>query len=231
MKNSVEYYLKAEDPSPCAMCGGLTEEKEACSETCENLARWQVSTGALPRPLMARAVRQVGANGHRLCSLDGGVLAYEDGVIFCVKCLQVYARVRFIDEDRPTARSRYLVGYLLDLRWSVAQIAGIMGLCEKHVAKLAREKGYNLQKMIGRAEKIAIVEYMLETDSKQAGEKFGLHPETINKYARDLGLGTFDRYRALKKEAKVLYEQGETVSFVAKVLGVNRRTAGKWRYG
>jgi AraC-like DNA-binding protein len=198
------------------------ESKEVCAEDCKALFGWQVAAGALPDFHEVKQVEQVEHNGRKVCSQDQGPLIYEDGVIYCGKCQSIYMRLK----DRDSVDE---VGYLLKRDWSLRQIADMLSLCEDHTVRLARQSGVSFGRHVKRSEKLRIAEYMLMHGAGRAAVKFELHQETVNRYARELGLGTQQRYNRLKVKALVLFATGEAIAKVAKKLGVHWRTAKNWK--
>ena len=218
----VEYYLKSEFPSPCLMCPGFAVDKKGCADGCIPLTKWQIECGAVPPAMRHKDVRRMGKDGERLCSGCGGRLKYEDGVIYCVECWEVHMRLKGREtKDR--------VEYLLKKGWAIEQVAKVFGMDQGYIMVVGRRLGYSFPKVIKEGDKIAVVDYALMEGAKRAGEKFGLHCETVNRYCRELGFGVKERYKRLKVEAARLYEDGVSVRQVADKLGVNWRTAKRWK--
>ena len=218
----IDYYLKAEMPSPCLGCLRLTEEKEICSVDCVELNDWQVKAGALPPVLQDRDVKQMGGAGERLCRQCEGRLRYEDRVIYCIDCLAVHMRLR---KKETSAQFSYLLGE----GWTPDQIAQVFKKDRAYVMAVGHELGFSFDQRITTGEKLAIVDYTLLHGSMKASQEFGYHPETINRYCRELGLGAKKRFHELKQEARRLFDKGVSSVEAAKTLGVNRRTAKAWK--
>ena len=216
------FYLKSTQPSPCIRCSRLLGSKLVCSEDCGELLRWQIKAGALNEAIKVQEVRRILRNGNQVCGVDGAALRYEDGVIYCVECRKIYMRIK----DTNSLKE---VKYLLRCNWNVEQIGGVLGLCEEHVVRLARQCGVSFRRKVELSEKMRIVEYMLVHGADKAAIKFDLHQETVNRYARDLGLGTKLRYGRLREKAAQLFGEGRSVTKVAERLGVHWRTAKKWQ--
>lgn len=218
----VHYYFKSEQPSPCALCRRLAQDKEVCSERCRVLFKWQVTTGALPKPSKMSVIKLLMSDGKKLCRECMGPLTYSDGVIYCTACLAVH--MRFTEKDSVKE-----VGYLLTKGWTVNQIADVMDVCRGHVVQLAKANGVEFQHWADDEEKAVIVDYMLAKGVKAAAVRFELNVGTINKYARQIGLGTKIRYERLKVVAEVMFEEGAKVIDVAKELGIGYKTARVWK--
>ena len=218
----VEYYLKSEYPSPCIQCHGLPVDKEICAIHCPHLMKWQVMCGALPPKKERGDIKKMGSNGQRLCQECGGKLLYEDGVIYCAECWAIHMRLR----DKETSEQ---VKYLLNKDWELSQIERMLDMDRGYLMTLAHKMGFSFSQKITQGEKIAVVDYALLRGSKAASEKFGYHPETINRYSRELGFGIKERFKVLKQEAKRMYGEGVSVLEVSHKLGVNRRTARIWK--
>jgi len=198
------------------------ESKEICAEDCQALLNWQVEAGALPEFHIIKTIRQNECNGRKVCSRDQGPLIYEDGVIYCGTCQSIYMRLK----DRDSVDE---VRYLLKRDWSLRQIADMLSLCEEHTVRLARQSGVSFGRHVKRSEKLRIAEYMLMHGAGKAAIKFDLHQETVNRYARELGLGTQQRYNRLKEKAAGLFAAGEAVAKVARRFGVDWHTVNNWK--
>ncbi len=94
--------------------------------------------------------------------------------------------------------------------------------------ELAKKNGVEFQQWASETEKARIVDYMLEHGSAEAAQKYGLHPGTINKYAREFQVGTKKRYEKLQVRAEALFKEGCTTQDVSAKLGVDRKTSRVW---
>jgi transposase-like protein len=218
----MEYYLKAEMPSPCLSCDRLEEEKEICSIECVRLTNWQVKAGALSPVLPGQDVKHMGEAGERLCRHCEGRLRYEDRVIYCVECLTVHMRLR---KKETSAQFKYLLGE----GWTPDQIAKVFKKDRAYVMAVGHKLGFSFDQRITTGEKLAIVDYTLLHGSMEASQKFGYHPETINRYCREMGFGAKKRFYELKRKARRLFDEGISSAEAAKMLGVNKRTAKAWK--
>jgi hypothetical protein len=220
----VSYYMKSEFPSPCLQCPGFPVDKKGCVDNCIQLTKWQIECGAVAARVKHKDVKKMGKSGERLCGECRGKLRYEDGVIYCVECWEVHMRLKGKETgDR--------VRYLLKKGWGIEEIAQVFGMDQGYIMVVGRRLGYSFPVVIDKGDKIAVVDYALMEGSKKAGKKFGLHYETVNRYCRELGFGVKERYERLKVEAARLYKKRVSVREVAKKLGVNWRTAKRWKKG
>ena len=94
--------------------------------------------------------------------------------------------------------------------------------------ELAKANGVEFQQWATHEEKAQIVDYMIEHGSAKAAQRYGLHPGTINLYARQFNMGTKERYERLKLRAKELFKAGDTKREVSEKLGVDYKTAWAW---
>ena len=213
-------YFKSEVPSPCAPCERLRDDKSLCSLECEKLERWQLETGALTEANIKNARLRV--DGNRGCPECDGTLIYEDGVIFCLRCLSVYMRGECRDQDQ-------VVEYLCDRDWAIDEIGELLAISEERVAQIVRALGMAVVYGYDEGERKAIVDFMLSAGMDAAVDRFGIKKETINKYAREFGLGTAQRFGKLKAKALKMYAKGKGAGEVCRKLGINYSTARRWR--
>jgi hypothetical protein len=121
------------------------------------------------------------------------------------------------------------VKYLLKKGWQVGQVAKVFDMDVGYIMVVGRRLGYSFPTVIDEGDKIAVVDYALMNGARKAGERFELHCETVNRYCRELGFGVKERYERLKVRAGEMYRKGVSVRQVADKLGVNWRTAKRWK--
>jgi len=167
-------------------------------------------------------------NGSRKCGKDKTPLIYEDGVLFCPKCLTVVMRLEKWagGDDELTTEA---VDWMIGRGWEVAEIAKVIGLTEARVLAVARELGWEAARFFSQQEKREIVEMALEVGTTAAGSKYGVSAATVAGYLREMGLGKQQRFEKLKVMALQLIAEGVAIAETARRLGVDRKTVKKWR--
>jgi len=214
----INEYLKSEQPSPCAMCLGLFDDKELCAETCNKLTRWQRDSGSVNFEGVQRAEKLIDSGVER-CVVCARELEFEDGVVYCPYCLKVHLRVEM---------SESAVVELLESGWEVAKIARLVGVLRNRIFEIARANGFTVERWHDYSEKTVIVEYAVEHGTKLAGEKYEVRPETVMRYMRQFGAGHKQRYARLQQLAEEGFERGLSAVRVSDQLGVSPKTARKW---
>lgn len=220
----VEEYLKHDLPSPCALCVRLSQDKEMCAFTCKLLAEWQVRQGYVSE----RRKGQIGelVEGNRLtCERDGKRLVYEDGVLYCPQCLQVYFRCEAEDNQG-------VIDAMLQAGFDPGEVAEVLEVMRGWVLQVAKRNGWEQDPLYySKEEKAEIVELAVECGTKVAADKFGVCQETVTRYMNEFGCGFQQRYRKLRELAEVMFGNGASDKKVMDRLGVARKTVRKWRKG
>jgi len=114
--------------SPCIGCKNQFEDKEYCSEHCEKLREWQPDRDKVAMQgdgqefIIDRAIILT-----KKCDC-GEQLIFQEGVVFCCECLELFVRVNI--EDTPK-----VIVDLRDFGFEFDQIAEILSLTELWVRR------------------------------------------------------------------------------------------------
>lgn len=217
--DEIPYYFKSDEPSPCAECPKLYDDKDGCVDTCGRLVAWQIVDTEVTGDKMVEEVIKTGVG--RRCELCGGKLVWDKKVYYCEDCLDVVIRVKTLAKA---------VKILLFEGWRYHEIKDLLGIADDRFNSLMNQLGYGPEKkFLTEVEKRKVVAYALKHGRKSAAETWGVHIQTVGRYVKKYGTTEKDRYKRLQERSKELLLNGYSIRQIADKIGVKHSTVWRWK--